>query len=95
MAWQNILLVVRIASANHKLLSIDSRFDGNKMDMLHLKLNVYRKRRGKGTESHSNDYYGTKLATTAEPLILWHELRDIKNCKLQAFSIECCLDFIG
>ncbi len=44
----------------------------------------------------SNDvYYGTKLATTAEPSILWHQLRDIRNFKLRALSNECCFDFIG
>ncbi len=44
----------------------------------------------------SNDlYYGTNLATTAEPFTLWHQLRDTKNCKLRALSNECCLDFIG
>ncbi len=34
-------------------------------------------------------YYGTKFATTAEPLILWHLLRDMKHCKLEALSNEC------
>ncbi len=44
----------------------------------------------------SNDvYYGTDLATTAEPLIRWYQLRDIKKLKLQALSNECCIDFIG
>ncbi len=44
----------------------------------------------------SNDvYFGTKLATTAEPLIPWHQLRDIKNWKLRALSNKCCLDLIG
>ncbi len=36
-----------------------------------------------------------KLATMAEPLILWHQLRDMKNCKLRFLSNECCLDFKG
>ncbi len=39
-------------------------------------------------------YYGTKWATTSEQLILWHQLHDIKNCKLRALSNEYCLDFI-
>ncbi len=44
----------------------------------------------------SNDvYYGTMLATTAETLVLWHQLRDMKTCKVRALSNECCLDFIG
>ncbi len=44
----------------------------------------------------SNDvYYETKLATTAEPLILWYQSRNIKNCQLRALSNECCPDFIG
>ncbi len=40
-------------------------------------------------------YYGTNLATTAEPLILWYHLLSVKNCKLQVLSNECCFDFIG
>ncbi len=44
----------------------------------------------------SNDvYYGTKLATTAEPLILWHHICDVKNCKLRVLSNKCYLDFTG
>ncbi len=43
----------------------------------------------------SNDvYYGTNLATTAESLIRWHQLRDKENCKLQVLSNECCLNFM-
>ncbi len=30
-----------------------------------------------------------------EPLILWHQLRDMKICKFQVLSYECCLDFKG
>ncbi len=30
--------------------------------------------------------YGRKLATTAEPLIWWHQWRGMKNCKLRAIS---------
>ncbi len=40
-------------------------------------------------------HYGTKLATTDEPLIRWHHLRSMKNCKLRPFSNGCCLDLIG
>ncbi len=44
----------------------------------------------------SNDvYYGKKLATTAEPLILWYQLRNMGNFKLRVLSNEFCLDFIG
>ncbi len=50
------------------------------------------------TDDHvsSNDvFHGRKLATTAEPSILWHQLREMKSCRLRALSSECCLDFIG
>ncbi len=47
------------------------------------------------SERSNNVYYGTKLATTVEPLILSHQLRDVKNCKLRVLSNECCLNFKG
>ncbi len=39
-------------------------------------------------------YCGTKLATKAEQLILWHQLHGIENCKLRALSSKCCLGFV-
>ncbi len=40
-------------------------------------------------------YYVTKLATTTEPFVLWHHLRDITNLKMRVLSNECCLNSIG
>ncbi len=40
-------------------------------------------------------YYGTNLAITVDPLIRWHQLRDIKKNKLRAPSDACCLGVIG
>ncbi len=38
----------------------------------------------------NNVYYGTKLVTTAELLILWHQLRDMKTFQI-AISFQLAL----
>ncbi len=39
-------------------------------------------------------HYRPKLTATAEPLIKWHNLNRIWNCKLWVLSNECSLDWI-